>query len=359
LAGHLNWAIATDVGLVYWSEDSNDGDFNFELTRPDNAAQTTLNLGAEYGLHLEFKESETIKNFASPFWVNFYKGMEGPSYSQRNAAIASVYGRPAVVTGLIGVDGVHGGYTESHPVFSLAIQTNEQATQGSVDASWAFFLRNSGGEGCCSSLKHYWYGLREGNTPRNSNWYFIQLPSPPGATSVSVQAGGTQIWANESGLIGPVISQDSQWTYLGFRLPDPESGPELDGEISLHYVFPSRTVPPTQSHPPTSPLKARIPRGDDWEDVRKSIRNPADLKRLDETIRASELAAVKARPHTVRLTVAASTSIPPHQPLPGPGHKGVLVRTRAVPDASNIASREQLDQNVRKIIPKEILPVKR
>jgi hypothetical protein len=244
-------------------------------------------------------------------------------------------------------------------VFSLAIQTNEQATQGSVDASWAFFLRNSGGEGCCSSLKHYWYGLKEGNTPRNSNWYFIQLPSPPGATSVSVQAGGTQIWANESGLIGPVISQDSQWTYLGFGLPDPESGPELDGEISLHYVFPSRTVPPTQSHPPTSPLKARIPRGDDWEDVRKSIRNPADLKRLDETIRASELAAVKARPHTVRLTVAASTSIPPHQPLPGPGHKGVLVRTRAVPDASNIASREQLDQNVRKIIPKEILPVKR
>src|SRR5262249_8087907 len=76
LVGHLNWAIATEVGTIHWSEDSNDGDFNFELTRPDNAAQTTLNGGQEYGLHLEFKESETIKNFKSPFWVNFYKGIE-------------------------------------------------------------------------------------------------------------------------------------------------------------------------------------------------------------------------------------------------------------------------------------------
>jgi hypothetical protein len=359
LAGHLNWAIGTEVGTLYWSEDSNDGDFNFELMRPDNAAQTALNVGAEYGLHLEFNENETIKDFASPFWVNFYKGMEGLSYSQREAAIASLDGRLAVVTGLIGVDGVHGGYTESHPVFSLAIQTNEQAVQGGIDASWAFFLRNSGGEGCCSSLKHYWYGLKEPNTLGNQTWYFIQLPSPPGATSVSLQAGGTQIWANESGLMGPVISQDSQWTYLGFQLPDPVSGPELDGEVSLHYVFPGRATPPPPSRPKPPALKARIARGDDWEDVRKSIRNPADLKRLDETIRASELAAVKPRPHTVRLPVMASASIPRHQPLVGPGHKGVLTRSTAVADAAGAAARERLDENVRKIIPKEIVPVKR
>jgi hypothetical protein len=357
LVGHLNWGIATEVGTIYWSEDSNDGDFNFELTRPDNAAQTTLNAPPEYGLHLEFKESETVKNFRSPFWVSFYNGIESLSSSDKRAAMNSIEGKPAVVTGLIGIDGVHGGYTESHPVYSLAIQTAEQAVPGGIDATWAFFLRNSGGEGCCSSLIHHWNGLKEGNTP--GNWYFIQLPSPWGATSVTVQASATQVWANQAGMIGPVITRDSQWTYLGFRLPDPALGPVLDGEISLHYAVSSRTAPQTKMRPTTPVLKARIPRGDEWEEVRNRMRNPEDQKRLDETLRASQLAE-KSRPHTVRLAVAASASIPPHQPIPGPGHNGVLIRTTAVPDPSDAASREQLDQNVRKIVPREMVqPIRR
>src|SRR5262249_34129391 len=269
LVGHLNWAIATEVGTIHWSEDSNDGDFNFELTRPDNAAQTTLNGGQEYGLHLEFKESETIKNFKSPFWVNFYKGIESLNSSDKFAAMASIEGQPVVVTGLIGIDGVHGGYTESHPVYSLAIQTAQQAVPDGVNVSWAFFLRNSGGEGCCSQYRHPWYGLNEANTP-GSHWYFIQLPSPPGTASVNVQPTVTQVWANESGIVGPVISYDSQWTYLGFRLPDPVSGPELDGEIALHYVLPSHPLLPPRPRPAVivAALKSRIPRGDEWEEVR-------------------------------------------------------------------------------------------
>ena len=356
LAGHLNWAIATEVGSIYWSEDSNDGDFNFELTRPDNAAQTTLNAPPEYGLHLEFNESETVKNFRSPFWVNFYNGIESLKSSDKQAAMNSIEGKPAVVTGVIGIDGVHGGYTESHPVYSLAIQTAEQVVPGGIDASWSFFLRNSGGEGCCSSLVHHWLGLKKGNAP--GNWYFIQVPSPPGATSVSIKTG-VQVWANEAGVTGPVITQDSQWTYLGFVLPDPVSGPVLDGEIVLHYVLPSQPVPQKISRPLVPILKARISRGDDWEELRKSLRNPADQQRLDETLRTSQLAAVKPRPHTVRLAVAASASIPPHQPIPGPGHQGVLIRATAVPDPSGAASRERLDENVRKILPKEMLPIKR
>src|SRR5262249_22777669 len=173
---------------------------------------------------------------------------------------------------------------------------------------------------------------------------------------VNVQPTVTQVWANESGIVGPVISHDSQWTYLGFRLPDPVSGPELDGEIALHYVLPSHPLLPPKPRPAVivAALKSRIPRGDEWEEVRNRIRNPADQKKLDETLRASQLAE-KPRPHTVRLAVVAPASIPPHQPIPGPGHKGVLIRTTAVPDPSGAASREQLDQNVRKIIPKEMV----
>ena len=362
LEGHLNWALATVVGSIHWSgKDWNDGDLNLELTRPDHAAETILNNGTEYGLHIEFKESETIKDFRSPFWVNFYNGgpFDSPNSSPNMITRNSIEGAPAVVTGLLGLDGVHGGYTELHPVFSLAIRTKEQAVQGGMDRSWAFFLRNSGTEGCCSSLVHQWPGLKKpGDLPGNWTWYFIQLPSPAGATSVSVQTGGSQVWSNASNVTGPIISQDPQWTYLGFTLPDPASKAAVDGEISLHYVVPTLTGAPPRMRATAPVLKPLIPRGDDWEDVRKSIRNPADLKRLDEALRASQLVAVKPRPHTIRLPIVAVASIPAHQRLVGPGHNGVLIRTRAVADPSDAASREQLDQNVRKIIPKKILPVK-
>jgi hypothetical protein len=345
LVGHLNWGIATEVGAIHWSEDDwKDGDFNFELTRPDHAAETALNNGGDYGLHLEFKQGETIENFRSPFWANFYQGIK----SDNAAAKASIEGKPAVVTGVIGIDGVHGGYSESHPVFSLAIQTNEQAVAGGIDATWSFFLRNSGGEGCCSSLMHHWAGL-------NGNWYFIQLPAPLGATGVSVQPGATQVWANQAGIVGPVITKDSQWTYLAFKLPDPTLSPVLDGEISLHYVVQSRPAPAPMLRPLTPVLKSRLARGDDWEELRKQVRSPADLQKLDQTLRASQAATVKPRPHTFRLAVVASPIIPPHQPLPGPGQKGVLIRTTTVRDPADAASREQLDQNLRRILPHEIL----
>jgi hypothetical protein len=363
LEGHLNWAIATVVGSIHWSgKDWNDDDFNLELTRPDRAAETNLNTGTEYGLHIEFKESETIKNFRSPFWVNFYNGgaLDSQSSSSNMTTRNLVEGKQAVVTGLLGLDGVHGGYTELHPVFSLAIQTKDQAVQGGKDWSWAFFLRNSGTEGCCSSSVHQWPGLRKpGDLAVTWTWYFIQLPSPAGATSVSVQAGASQVWSNATSVTGPFFSQDSKWTYVAFRLPDPASNPAVDGEISLHYVVPAVAAAPPKMSTRAPVFKPPIPRGDDWEELRKRMRDPADLKRLDETIRASAPAAVKARPHTVRLSLMASASIPPHKPILGPGHNGALTRATAVSDTADAASREQLDQNVRKIIPKEILPIQR
>jgi hypothetical protein len=199
---------------------------------------------------------------------------------------------------------------------------------------------------------------KPGDPPGNWTWYFIQLPSPAGATSVSIQAGASQVWSNDANVTGPFFTQDSQWTYVGFRLPDPSSQASADGEITLHYVVPTATAAPPR-------IIARIPifrpmpeRGDDWEQFRKRMRNPADLRNLDETLRATQL-ATKLRPHTVRLAVAAPVSIPPHQPIVGPGHRGAFIRAKVVADPEDAASRKQLDQNLRRVVPKEILPTKR
>jgi len=359
LPGHLNWAITTHTGTIFWSGyDNNDGDFNLELTQPGHNAETSLNNGTEYGIHLEFKGNETMNNFMSPFWVGFRSHAFSSHNASENVLTAGLIdNKPAVVTGLLGIDGVHGGYTELHPVFSLAIQTDSHPGQGGIDAHWAFFLRNQGSEGCCSRYWHQWNGL--GDVSGGLNWYFIQLPLPPELegerVSATVLPGTLQVWANVP-QIGPVISQDAHWVYLGFRLPPPAVGPELDGEISLHYAT---LKPPTIKRPSVMVSKARmVPRGDDWEEVRKRM-GPADLQKLDEAVRASQLASVKPRPHTVRLTIVVPASIPAHRPMVGPGHKGVLTRANALTDAADAASREQLNQNLGRILPREILSPKR
>ena len=364
MTGHLNWGLATFVGTFDWEEyESVDGDVNFKLFTPNNAALTALNMppNYDYGLHLEFNQFETIANFKAPFWTTLFGNMGcsvGLDCTPNNAALAAVSGKLAVVTGLIGIDGVHGGYTESHPVFSLAIRTQEQNLATTVVDSWAFFLRNSGGEGDCSSHQHYWDGLP--GAGNGGNWYFIQLPAPPGATKVDVVSSGTGVWTSQSGIIGPVITNDSKWTYIAFQLPSPESGPELDGQISLQY-----TLPPFAPHPPpmTARTSARVVKanhieadGDGWEELRKRITNPADLKTFEDTLRAQQAAMVKPRPHTIQLHVAAT--IAPHPPLAftTAGHKGSLTRARAVQDPVRASARNALDQKMLTVIPKAALP---
>ena len=358
MPGHLNWGLATYVGTLDWEEyESVDGDVNFKLLTPNNAALTDLNISDNYGLHLEFNQFETISNFRAPFWTTLFSNMGctvGLDCTPNNAALASVSGKLTVVTGLIGIDGVHGGYTESHPVFSLAIRTQEQKLGGAVVDSWAFFLRNSGGEGDCSSHMHYW------DSNNGGSWYFIQLPAPLGATEVNVVPAGTGVWTNQPGITGPVITNDSKWTYIGFQLPNPESGPELDGQISLQYTLPGGAPPPP---PITARTSARLVKanpvdvyGDGWEELRKRIANPADVKTFEDTLRAQQAAMVKPRPHTIQLHVAAT--IAPHHPLPltTAGHKGILTRARGVQDPVLASARNALDQKMLRVIPKANLP---
>jgi hypothetical protein len=157
-----------------------------------------------------------------------------------------------------------------------------------------------------------------------------------------------------------VITNDANWTYIAFQLPSPESGAELDGQISLQYTFPVFAP-----HPPlmTARTSARLVKanpietdGDGWEELRKRITNPADAKTFEDTLRAQEAAMVKPRPHTVQLHVAAN--IVPHHPpaFTTAGHKGSLTRARAVQDPVLASPRNALDQKMLKVIPKAALP---
>jgi hypothetical protein len=187
-AGHLNYLPATYAGLIYFENHAwPDDDLDFEmlplepagsgwrLTRAglttrrrmkdhlvtDAALESALrNKGLDYVLHVEAKAEETVASFTQAWWEEFRRlGDEGEEGKEKRKRMVS--GRPAVVTGLLGLDAEHGAFTEIHPAHALAIQTEcgeaDPTEAGAFVDTWAVFIRNSGNEGWCSQwdLPHY------------------------------------------------------------------------------------------------------------------------------------------------------------------------------------------------------------
>ena len=163
--GHVNWVPATYNGSVCWDGPSLDGDYDWSV-KPDNAAGLTLEnhprapaghpKNPQY-IHTEFDYGETAAAFRSPLWMDFKKYLD-PSCNNLESDFptcdepkgrAMVDGRRVVVTGLLGLDSEHGGYSELHPVYAMAIQTQTDSAHPQSD-NWMIFARNWGNEGFCS-----------------------------------------------------------------------------------------------------------------------------------------------------------------------------------------------------------------
>ncbi len=234
--GHINWRIATYTGALYyraWSGSlPNDDDMNFGLETDGQAGQTAVFEGPDTGIGVEFKNSETTANYTTTFW----KAIDQNATSAGQLISVSgnhpnefANGEYAVVTGLMGIDAVHKGYSELHPVYALAIKVVwNPLPDGGMQETWAFFIRNSGTEGSCASLgQHHWAS--------KDSTYSIQLPWPRGATSVKVvstTSDGMERSSTDQEFLG--AEGFSPWTYLRFKLPTyTQTG--MDGEITLQY----------------------------------------------------------------------------------------------------------------------------
>ena len=164
LDGHINWQIVTYLGALNfraWSGTwPDDDDINFGIETAEQAGQTALFEGPDTGIGIEFKNSDTAAHYNVPFWKAFEQNATSPGELisvNGNNPIEFADGEYGVVTGLMGIDGVHGGYSELHPAFAMAILVAwKPTTGGGQDETWAFFIRNAGNEGSCASHTHYW-----------------------------------------------------------------------------------------------------------------------------------------------------------------------------------------------------------
>jgi hypothetical protein len=355
VSGHLNWRPATYTGKIYfddWSKadlsnaDLQDDDYNFSLVHSDNSGLTATNIGNENeapspALLLEFNSDETTGRFGSEWWKQFRNDVEGGPTVRPEGAHWAVDGHPAVVTGLLGLDGVHSGYTELHPVYSMAIHLLPDS-QPQKDANgwyhiiehWAFFLRNYGNEGNCSSTGHHWEATFKDSSGRGL--YYIQLPwpqthgEPPTPTGANVSVGkGTFVWGWEHGVSYKVEADPGYWTYLQFSLPNSSYGSVgADGEIYLDYTLGRVAANPVVA-PQTEarPAKRTEAKEVDWNEIQKHVTDPAVRERLMKALAAAKPTPIASKGEPI----TADTQVGIYNPATS-APNSVLTEDRATVD---------------------------
>jgi len=274
--GHRNWFDATYTGSIYWDEHETptfgDDDYNMRLETPvfhaDPAGTSFYNSrsvddGKDFAILLEFDSDETIDHFdQSRFWRNFHDIVDHES----DAVVGElVNGHDAVVIGLMGMDEQHKGHVEIHPVHALAIREGAPRSPNPSNDTWAFFVRNWGDEGECSSQQHYLL----------SNEITFQL-TPPGNLqgARAVLNGNTQVFG--TGTTGTFdFYSGPEGTFVRFNFTPGSRQPFAFGEIGLSWtggtfgesgaVFGPATI--SKSLPP-----ARSPKADDNDDPEEQLR---------------------------------------------------------------------------------------
>jgi hypothetical protein len=222
--GHADWGVVEYQGAIGWYNFNFwDGDYCWALKREKLEGVTRNNFPQDpkdpQFIELEFDSRETATNFGDNdnwWWPGLtHKAWDGvlkgsfddlDSYLHPDGAgNAKKYLACGVVTGVFGLDCDHGCRSEVHPVYTLALQTDENPQHN----QWAVFVRNWGTGGFCS----------EWNDEVNGSRMEVLLPvtsSGSGGPEVTVEqfAGTAGVGCPTYGYIA------GQGEELSFDLPE-------------------------------------------------------------------------------------------------------------------------------------------
>lgn len=217
---------------------------------------TSDHAGAEADIGVEFDSDETIDHFdGSAIWKSFHDAVDNDD----NKAHGMVDRHDAVIIGLMGMDEMHGTYSEIHPVHALAVREGSQAFTGDVldpaHDRWFFFVRNWGDEGECSHEQHY----------LEATQISLQLPPPvlegqnTKFTTATLNEGETQVLGSGASTDHTFFS-GAEGTFVTFNLPQGDAQGFVFGEISLNWkaqgAAPGGPQPRSRPQRPARPGRA-------------------------------------------------------------------------------------------------------
>lgn len=334
--GHMNFGIATFQGQIAWGDWSGippqDEDWAFELTPRNGAGLAGTGDGNANAstLHAEFDIMEVLGLSLTPFWGDLVAKPFFP-IGKPSSSIASTFAGPdgqgleGVVIGVLGLDGVHGGFTEIHPLYAMAVRLEQNPIPGMVVEKWAFFLRNFGDEGMCSENIWRWDGSD----------FFIPLEWPDGATGDVTATPDVMRWQQAATPVGIETNKDQRFTLIHVQAPQGVDEFGVGGTLTLIYKVvdaPKQRKAPANLLAPSRNVEADT----DMPDLGGRISDPA--------VRAKYVAAVNAlppmaaaRPATA-LHVEVPAAVRERKHVAGAASRGKLIRARKVPNAAKIKS---------------------
>jgi hypothetical protein len=246
--GHVDWLPATSTGYLRWIHLNYDLDYNFSLF-PDadhGLTQNNQTYGDKQFIELEFDAREVANRFATPTWKKFVDAagfFDSDGVNQWLNPASPETPPNAVVTGLFNLDCEHDCRSELHPVYVLAIQTNDSPD----DNTWALFVRNWGDGGSCSGDNH--------QLELAGNVVHVLLPNS-GQKAANILLNKTEFAVSPgSNITFPDIGFfPGQGYVVSFTLPDPRTRPLA--ELVLHLQWPAGTPQPTRIKLPLLPKSA-------------------------------------------------------------------------------------------------------
>jgi hypothetical protein len=229
--GHVNWFPIAYEGHLCWQDHHGglfgDDDYNFRVLRPDHALQTMV---SPAWILAEFDSDETVDHFdALPWWHRFHDLVDAEGPHGSSAVQSEICGKRAYVIGLVGFDTMHGGHSELHPVYSIAIHTNDAP----ADDTWVFFVRNWGDQGGCA------HGDYQLDSPNPISLFFPRT----GVTGVTF-ANGSLLASNSSPIRVSHQLIKGRGLQLSIPLPSPDRHTWVAGEVHLAWVEPARAPLP-------------------------------------------------------------------------------------------------------------------
>jgi hypothetical protein len=177
MVGHTDWAVATYEGNIFWQNHKGtdcDSDLLLYTAKHGGLTDGNCDTTLKGGFGVEFDSREITDSIATAdekfFWQVYanevrgslciplqeeVQGIKAAPAAQGGSVLDRLNGKYAIVTGVLGMDFEHGGHSELHPVYAVAVhlKDGEVTSDGTVEDVWIMFVRNWGNEGFCSSRR--------------------------------------------------------------------------------------------------------------------------------------------------------------------------------------------------------------
>jgi len=247
---HIDWFASTFRGWIQsatyggsWPYDYDDSIFLVPATENLDTANGTIsffpliaaaNASPPPTIEVEFDSRETVNQFQTQFWKTFANNPSDPTLN--------LLQQPIIVTGLVGIDNAHGGRSELHPAFIVAIKEFASSTTD----TWAIFARNWGDQGGCSSNEQQLL----------ASPLLLRLPGRGPGSSVNSSeydyGQGSQIDFSKNVYSGNDV-------VLTFDLPAPDQHGMVEAEVQIDWGASAPGKPASQGYSRSIAPMASLP----------------------------------------------------------------------------------------------------